>query len=79
VKVTPFGEYPSKGRATGGVRSQRFLKGEQRLRLAWIGPRPAGSGDNGAPVELPEIDMRRDGSGHAHPGPDLVGHLIERS
>ena len=79
VKVTPFAEYPAKGRATGGVRSQRFLKGEQRLRLAWIGPRPAGSGDNGAAVELPEIDMRRDGSGHAHPGPDLVGHLIERS
>ncbi|HEX4720980.1 MAG TPA: DNA topoisomerase (ATP-hydrolyzing) [Pseudonocardiaceae bacterium] len=79
VKVTPFEEYPAKGRATGGVRAQRFLKGEHRLRLAWIGPRPAGATDNGAPVELPETDMRRDGSGAAHPGPDLVGHLIERS
>jgi DNA gyrase subunit A len=79
VKVTPFAEYPPKGRATGGVRSQRFLKGEHQLRLAWIGPRPAGANDNGQPVELPEMDTRRDGSGAAHPGPDLVGHLIERS
>jgi DNA gyrase subunit A len=79
VKVTPFAEYPAKGRATGGVRSQRFLKGEHELRLAWIGPRPAGANDNGQPVELPEVDTRRDGSGAAHPGPDLIGHLIERS
>ncbi|HVV20911.1 MAG TPA: DNA gyrase C-terminal beta-propeller domain-containing protein, partial [Pseudonocardiaceae bacterium] len=78
VKVTPFGEYPSKGRATGGVRAQRFLKGEQRLVLAWVGPRPAGMGRSGISVELPEVDMRRDGSGAAHPGPDVVGHLIER-
>ncbi|WP_410572158.1 DNA gyrase subunit A [Amycolatopsis sp. cmx-4-61] len=78
VKVTPFSEYPAKGRATGGVRAQRFLKGETALRVAWIGPRPAGSARNGDPVELPEIDVRRDGSGHAHPGPDVVGHLIER-
>ena len=78
VKVTPFEEYPAKGRATGGVRAQRFLKGEGALRLAWIGSRPAGMSESGAPVELPEVDMRRDGSGSAHPGPDVVGHLIER-
>ncbi|SFA93969.1 DNA gyrase subunit A [Amycolatopsis marina] len=78
VKVTPFAEYPAKGRNTGGVRTHRFLKGEQRLTVAWVGPRPAGSTDNGSPVELPETDPRRDGSGAAHPGPDVVGHLIER-
>jgi DNA gyrase subunit A len=78
VKVTPFAEYPAKGRATGGVRAHRFLKGEHRLRLAWIGPRPAGATDKGVPVELPEVDRRRDASGAAHPGPDVVGHLIER-
>ncbi len=78
VKVTPFAEYPAKGRATGGVRAQRFLKGETGLALAWVGPRPAGAADNGSPVELPEVDPRRDGSGHAHPGPDVVGHLVER-
>ncbi|HEX3648107.1 MAG TPA: DNA topoisomerase (ATP-hydrolyzing) [Pseudonocardiaceae bacterium] len=78
VKVTPFAEYPAKGRATGGVRAQRFLKGDTRLRLAWIGSRPAGVSDSGAAVELPSVDPRRDGSGSAHPGPDLVGHRIER-
>jgi DNA gyrase subunit A len=78
VKVTPFAEYPAKGRATGGVRTHRFLKGEHALRLAWIGSRPAGSTDTGSSVELPEVDMRRDGSGHPHPGPDVVGHLVER-
>ncbi|HEX3589793.1 MAG TPA: DNA gyrase C-terminal beta-propeller domain-containing protein [Pseudonocardiaceae bacterium] len=78
VKVTPFREYPAKGRATGGVRAQRFLKGDSRLRLAWVGPRPAGVSEGGIAVELPEVDDRRDGSGSAHPGPDMVGHLIER-
>ena len=78
VKVTPFEEYPAKGRATSGVRAHRFLKGEASLRLAWVGSRPAGMSESGAPVELPEVDMRRDGSGSAHPGPDVVGHLIER-
>ncbi|QRP44898.1 DNA topoisomerase (ATP-hydrolyzing) [Amycolatopsis sp. FDAARGOS 1241] len=78
VKVTPFSEYPAKGRATGGVRAHRFLKGESSVSVAWIGPRPAGAARNGDPVELPEVDLRRDGSGHAHPGPDVVGHTIER-
>ncbi|MFE7503936.1 DNA topoisomerase (ATP-hydrolyzing) subunit A [Promicromonospora sp. NPDC057488] len=63
-KVTPFALYPGKGRATGGVRSQRLLKGEDGLILAWVGatpPRALGAG--GQPVELPEEDERRDGSG----------------
>jgi DNA gyrase subunit A len=63
-KVTPFSVYPGKGRATGGVRSQRLLKGEDGLILAWVGatpPRALGAG--GQPVELPEVDERRDGSG----------------
>ncbi len=29
--------YPAKGRATGGVRCQRLLKGEDALLLAWVG------------------------------------------
>ncbi|MEU1261577.1 DNA topoisomerase IV subunit A [Streptomyces cellulosae] len=64
AKLTPFDQYPRKGRATGGVRCQRFLKGEDCLSLAWAGPAPARAAQkNGAPVELPEIDPRRDGSG----------------
>jgi DNA gyrase subunit A len=78
VKVTPFDLYPAKGRATGGVRAHRFLKGENDLTLAWIGPRPAGASSSGSAIELPAVDKRRDGSGSAHPGPDVIGHLIER-
>ncbi|MET8150688.1 DNA topoisomerase (ATP-hydrolyzing) subunit A [Actinoplanes sp. NPDC049668] len=79
VKVTPFASYPAKGRATGGVRVQRFLKGESRLELAWVGTRPVGASRNGDPVELPDPDGRRDGSGEAVlMGPQIIGHLIER-
>ncbi|MFF7897119.1 DNA topoisomerase (ATP-hydrolyzing) subunit A [Streptomyces sp. NPDC007907] len=64
AKLTPFDQYPRKGRATGGVRCQRFLKGEDCLSLAWAGPAPAlAAQKNGTPAELPEIDPRRDGSG----------------
>ena len=64
AKVTPYREYPAKGRATGGVRCHRFLKGEDALVLAWAGPAPArGATDAGVPVDLPQADPRRDGSG----------------
>ncbi|MEU0673050.1 DNA topoisomerase IV subunit A [Streptomyces sp. NPDC006172] len=64
AKLTPFDQYPRKGRATGGVRCQRFLKGEDCLSLAWAGPAPARAAQkNGLPAELPEMDPRRDGSG----------------
>ncbi|MGW2341168.1 DNA gyrase/topoisomerase IV subunit A [Streptomyces sp. NPDC001661] len=68
AKLTPFDQYPRKGRATGGVRCQRFLKGEDCLSLAWAGPAPARAAQkNGAPAELPEMDPRRDGSGVSLP------------
>jgi DNA gyrase subunit A len=64
VKVTPYAEYPPKGRGTGGVRCHRFLKGEDVLVLAWAGPAPArGATEAGSPVDLPPADGRRDGSG----------------
>jgi DNA gyrase subunit A len=78
VKVTPFVSYPAKGRATGGVRAQRFLKGETGLVVAWIGARPVAATAQGDPVDLPAPDKRRDGSGAAVTAPEIVGHLIER-
>ena len=64
VKVTPFTEYPPKGRATGGVRCHRFLKGEDALVFAWAGAAPArAAASSGSPVDLPEATGRRDGSG----------------
>ncbi|RSX54160.1 DNA topoisomerase IV subunit A [Bifidobacterium goeldii] len=64
AKVTPLEMYPTKGRATGGVRSQRFLKGQNTLVFAWVGMYPLhASTEGGSPVELPKPDMRRDASG----------------
>ncbi|MYU25019.1 DNA topoisomerase IV subunit A [Streptomyces sp. SID8352] len=68
AKLTPFDQYPRKGRATGGVRCQRFLKGEDCLSLAWAGPVPARAAQrDGTPVPLPDVDPRRDGSGVSLP------------
>ncbi|WP_328928044.1 DNA topoisomerase IV subunit A [Streptomyces sp. NBC_00190] len=68
AKLTPFDQYPRKGRATGGVRCQRFLKGEDVLVLAWAGNSPIRAASaNGTPAELPAVDPRRDGSGAALP------------
>ena len=57
---------PPKGRATGGVRCHRFLKGEDTLVLAFAGNTPArAAAANGVAIELPAADGRRDGSGVA--------------
>jgi DNA gyrase subunit A len=64
AKITDFSEFPAKGRATGGVRAHSFLKGEDRLTLAWVGPDPARAVDpTGAVRKLPETLARRDASG----------------
>ncbi|WP_432573607.1 DNA gyrase/topoisomerase IV subunit A [Kineococcus sp. SYSU DK005] len=66
AKVTPLSEYPSKGRATGGVRCHRFARGEDVLLLAWAGHGPAEAATpTGTAVALPEVPGRRDGSGTA--------------
>ncbi|GAB4007044.1 DNA gyrase/topoisomerase IV subunit A [Nocardioides ultimimeridianus] len=85
VKVTDFWEYPAKGRATGGVRCHRFLKGEDALVFAWAGPAPArAAAASGAPIDLPEATGKRDGSGvpgsqaiAACAGPLVVGLGVE--
>lgn len=64
VKVTPFEEYPGKGRATGGVRAHRFLRGEDELILAYVGTPPVrAAASSGTQVALPTEPGRRDGSG----------------
>jgi len=64
AKVSAFGEFPGKGRATGGVRAHTFLKGENALALAWAGPAPAlAVGPDGSLRNLPEAGAKRDASG----------------
>ena len=77
VKVTNLDLFPGKGRATGGVRAQRFLKGEDRLIAAWAGPAPAVAATaTGRPVALPTPDSRRDASGT--PGSQPIAGLGTR-
>ncbi|MFB7891095.1 DNA topoisomerase (ATP-hydrolyzing) subunit A [Microbacterium sp. NPDC056044] len=63
AKVSLFSEFPAKGRATGGVRAQRFLKGEDALTIAWVGTDPRAIGSDGATRALPESGAKRDASG----------------
>ena len=64
AKITPLEMYPTKGRGTGGVRSQRFLKGQNTILAAYVGNYPLYAiTQRGANVELPKPDMRRDASG----------------
>ena len=70
LKVTAYAEYPAKGRATGGVRCHRFLRGEDTLVLGWVGGSPAkAAAANGVALELPEATGKRDGSGIPAPTP----------
>ncbi len=62
-KVSAFSEFPAKGRATGGVRAQRFLRGEDTLTVAWVGDSPRAVGPDGATRSLPEAGAKRDASG----------------
>ncbi|MBZ4486331.1 DNA topoisomerase IV subunit A [Microbacterium sp. cx-55] len=63
AKVSAFAEFPPKGRATGGVRAQRFLRGEDELTLAWVGAGPRAVGADGSVRALPDAGAKRDASG----------------
>lgn len=64
LKLTPFDQYPRKGRATQGVRCHRFLKGEDQLYFAGSAAEVATVVNlDGAVIAIPEIDQRRDASG----------------
>lgn len=78
AKVTALSEYPAKGRATGGVRAHRFLKGEDKLLVSWAGHGPAKASTSAGVVRaLPVEHGHRDGSGVAlSAGIDLIGPSI---
>jgi DNA gyrase subunit A len=68
AKVSLFSEFPAKGRATGGVRAHRFLRGEDALTIAWVGTDPRAIGSDGAVRALPAAGAKRDASGTALDG-----------
>ncbi|WP_336659432.1 DNA gyrase/topoisomerase IV subunit A [Leucobacter sp. USHLN153] len=64
AKVSDWAEIPAKGRATGGVRVQRFLKWEDQIACAWVGAGdPRALAADGSARTLPSELAKRDGSG----------------
>lgn len=78
AKITELAQFPGKGRATGGVRAQRFLKGEDELSCAWIGTgTPQALASDGAPCTLPAERAKRDASGETIDGsPAFIGQQV---
>ena len=65
VKVSKLSEFPAKGRATGGVRSHKFLRNEDQLYFASVTEVESIALDaDSKPLELPE-PAKRDASGSA--------------
>ncbi|MFV0435077.1 MAG: DNA topoisomerase (ATP-hydrolyzing) subunit A [Leucobacter sp.] len=76
AKVSDWAEFPAKGRATGGVRAQRFLKWEDQIACAWVGTgTPRALSADGAVRKLPTDLGKRDGSGQPIDG--AAAHLGE--
>jgi DNA gyrase subunit A len=74
LKISDLSEFPAKGRATGGVRSQRFVRGEDQLYFAWVGDEPIKAlTADGKPIELRGDKAKRDASGT--PQPAVVGSV----
>ncbi len=64
AKISPWSEFPAKGRGTGGVRSHALLKGEDALLVALVSTStPRANGLDGSPRDLPSAWGKRDGSG----------------
>ena len=63
MKTTSLAAFPQKGRATQGVRCQRFLKSEDQLYFAGLAALPVVVDHDGNQLAMPEVDERRDASG----------------
>lgn len=64
AKISDLTEFPAKGRATGGVRSHRFVRGEDQVYFAWVGAEPVRAlTSDGKPIELRGEKAKRDASG----------------
>lgn len=69
-KMSKFNLFSLKGRATGGMRAQRYTKADtgDKLAYAFIGTNPTLLNAEGNTIELPALDPRRDGSGKPFEG-----------
>ena len=64
TKLSALSEFPPKGRATGGVRAQKFIRDENQIYFAFVGDAPIlASASSGKPLEIPTTLSKRDSSG----------------
>ena len=64
AKLTQLSEFPPKGRATGGVRAQKFIRDENQLYFAFVGSNPIlASSSAGKPLDVGDTLAKRDASG----------------
>jgi DNA gyrase subunit A len=63
LKISPIGEYPAKGRGTGGLRCQSFKKRETALATAFVIKNPIILSQGWAEVDKPNTSFRRDSAG----------------
>jgi DNA gyrase subunit A len=64
AKISLLTEFPAKGRATGGVRAQKFIRDENQLYFAYIGNSPLlAASSSGKPLEVESSLAKRDASG----------------
>jgi DNA gyrase subunit A len=64
AKLTQLSEFPPKGRATGGVRAQKFIRDENQLYFAFVGTNPIlASSSAGKPLDVGNTLAKRDASG----------------
>jgi DNA gyrase subunit A len=76
LKVSKLSEFPAKGRATGGVRAQKFIRNEDQLYFAGlVVGEPLALASDGKPLELPEL-AKRDASGSSAPA--VIGAVGRR-
>jgi DNA gyrase subunit A len=62
-KASKLSLFNFKGRATGGMRAQKFNRGEENLVFATVSTSPVLVSESGDDIPVPDIDPRRDGSG----------------
>ena len=76
-KITPLAQFPTKGRATGGVRCHTFRRTENILVFAGVASTPIrAAASAGAPLELPTDHAKRDATGT--PLPSTIAALAGR-
>jgi len=64
LKISALEEFPAKGRATGGVRSHKFIRNEDQIYFAWAGDKNFLAATSDAkPIDLEFELSKRDASG----------------